>query len=141
MTHSIFTSNKLNQAIDNILNSSLSDIVGTDFVKNSPSVNITENDTQHNIIIAAPGYEKSDFTITVENDQLAISTEVEIEEKEEDTFLRREFSFTNFKRSFHLPNTIDRENISATYTEGILNITVLKKDIHNKENGRTVEIV
>ncbi len=141
MTHPIFTTNKITNVIDNVLNSSLSDIIGTDFVSDTPSVNITENNNQHNIQIAAPGLDKSDFMIKVEKDQLIVSTNKEINKvKEERSFLRREFSYSSFKRSFHLPETIDRENISATYENGILNITIAKKD--KKENdGRIIDIV
>ncbi len=141
MTHPIFTANKITNVIDNVLNSSLSDIIGTDFVSDTPSVNITENNNQHNIQIAAPGLDKSDFMIKVEKDQLIVSTNKEINKvKEERSFLRREFSYSSFKRSFHLPETIDRENISATYENGILNITIAKKD--KKENdGRIIDIV
>ena len=141
MTHPIFTTNKITNVIDNVLNSSLSDIIGTDFVSDTPSVNITENNNQHNIQIAAPGLNKSDFMIKVEKDQLIVSTNKEINKvKEERSFLRREFSYSSFKRSFHLPETIDRENISATYENGILNITIAKKD--KKENdGRIIDIV
>ena len=55
MINPIFTSNKITNVIDNVLNSSLSDIIGTDFVSDSPSVNITESEKNYNIIVAAPG--------------------------------------------------------------------------------------
>ncbi len=142
MINPIFASNKLTNIIDNVLNSNLSDIIGTDFVSETPSVNITENETQHNIKVAAPGLDKSDFIIKVEKDHLLVSTNKEIAtDNKEIAFLRREFSYSNFKRSFHLPETIDRENISATYEEGILDITIAKKDIQKKYKGRMIDIV
>ena len=142
MTNPIFASDKFTSIIDNILNSSLSDIIGTDFVSGSPSVNITENEVQHNIKVAAPGLNKSDFLIKVEKDQLLVSTSKELDtDKKAGTFLRREFSYSSFKRSFHLPETIDRENISATYLDGILDITVAKKHVQKEDKGRTIDIV
>lgn len=142
MTNPIFTSDKLTSIIDNVLNSSLSDIIGTDFVSDSPSVNITETESQHNITVAAPGLDKSDFIIKVEKDQLLVSTNNEKEtDKKVTHFLRREFSYSSFKRSFHLPETIDKENISATYIDGILDIKIAKKDAQKENNGRRIEIV
>lgn len=142
MINPIFASHSLSNIIDNVLNSSLSDIIGTDFVSESPSVNITENDIQHNIRVAAPGLHKKDFVIKVDKDQLIVSTNKELNiDNKENTYLRREFSFCDFKRSFHLPETIDRENISATYLDGILDITIAKKDATHKNEGTTIDIV
>lgn len=142
MINPIFASDKISNIIDNVLNSSLSDIIGTDFVSDTPSVNITEDEKQHNIRVAAPGLQKSDFSIKVEKDQLLISTNKEIEkDNSSHTFLRREFSYSSFKRSFHLPETIDRENISATYVEGILDITIAKKNLEKETSGRDIDIV
>lgn len=142
MINPLFASNKINKIIDNVLNSSLGDIIGADFVSDSPSVNITENETQHNIILAAPGLDKSDFVIKVEKDQLLVSTNKElVANKKDSAFLRREFSYSSFKRSFHLPETIDRENISATYIDGILKITIAKKNVQKGYKDRKIDIV
>jgi HSP20 family protein len=60
--------------------------------------------------------------------------------KKENIFLRREFSYNSFKRSFHLPKTIDRENISAAYKDGILNITIAKKNVQKEYKDRKIDI-
>ena len=141
MIDPIFTSNKITTVIDYVLNNSLSDIIGTDFVSDSPSVNITENEKNHNIILAAPGLDKLDFVIKVENDQLLVSTNKElVANNKENIFLKKEFSYSSFKRSFHLPETIDRENISAAYKDGILNITIAKKNVQKKYKDRKIDI-
>lgn len=141
MINPIFASNQFSNIIDDVLNSSLSDIIGTDFVSDSPSVNITEKEVQHNIKVAAPGLDKSAFVIKLDKDQLIVSTNIEQNKQTESNYLRREFSYSNFKRSFHLPETIDRENISATYINGILDITIAKKKFDNSPSGRTIDIV
>ena len=141
MIDPIFTSNKITTVIDYVLNNSLSDIIGTDFVSDSPSVNITENEKNHNIILAAPGLDKLDFVIKVENDQLLVSTNKElVANNKENIFLRREFSYSSFKRGFRLPETIDRENISAAYKDGVLNITIAKKNVQKKYKDRKIDI-
>ena len=142
MINPIFTSDKISNMIDNVLNSSLSDIIGTDFVSSSPSVNIVENEKQHTIRVAAPGLDKKDFIIQVEKDQLLISIDKTLaNENSDSSFLRREFSYSSFKRSFHLPETIDKENISATYVDGILSIIVAKNDIDKDHKRKMIDIV
>lgn len=93
-----------------------------------PAVNISENESQFQIELAAPGLSKEAFAIKLEKDVLTISTEKKAEEVQEGTkFTRKEFSFHSFKRSFNLPDIADQENISAEYKEGILFVTILKK--------------
>jgi len=96
-----------------------------------PAVNIQENLANFVIELAAPGLTKEKFAIEVEENILKVSSEVTSETNSEDKdkkFTRREFSFRNFTRSFTLPETVDVENITASYTDGILYITVPKKE-------------
>ena len=94
-----------------------------------PAVNIKEDNDKFALELAAPGMKKNDFHINVEKDVLTISSERK-EEKEEkkDNYARREFYYNSFSRSFNLPDTIDVDNIKADYKNGILNITLPKKE-------------
>jgi len=92
-----------------------------------PSVNILKEEDKTVLEMAAPGLEKEDFNLEVEKDQLIISVEkkaAEIEGK----YSRKEFEYSKFKRSFHLPETIDREAITANYKAGVLFITLPVKE-------------
>lgn len=91
--------------------------------KSVPAVNIKENDTNYEIELAAPGMEKKDFDITVDQGVLTISSEKE-EKKQE--YTRKEFSYTSFSRSFVLPDNVDEETIKANYENGILRLSVAK---------------
>ena len=95
-----------------------------------PSVNIIEDNDQFMLELAAPGFEKSDFIIELNNNVLTISSDkkVENETKEGECYSRKEFSYQSFSRSFTLPNTIEGERISAKYDNGILNVTLPKRD-------------
>ena len=97
-----------------------------------PAVNIKETDTAFDLEMAAPGMEKKDFKIELEQDTLVISAQKENtnEEKSEDgKYSRKEFSYQSFTRSFNLPeDLVKAEEISANYKDGILRITVPKKD-------------
>ena len=85
--------------------------------------------------VAAPGMTKEDFKVHInEDNELVISLEKKTENKEEDakrkgTYLRREFSYTQFQQSLLLPDNIERENISAKVENGVMTIDIPKKKI------------
>ncbi|MDT0554578.1 Hsp20/alpha crystallin family protein [Patiriisocius hiemis] len=105
----------------------------------SPAVNISENFTNFIIEVAAPGLEKSDFTIEVEEDVLTIAVTKETEKENDTKFTRKEFDFTNFKRTFSLPESSNKEEIKATYVNGLLTVTIEKVE-EPKNIKRMVEI-
>jgi HSP20 family protein len=98
-----------------------------------PATNITENDQAFQLEMAVPGFGKEDFRINLEKDILTVSSEKEknekSDEKKEDTFRRCEFGHRNFSRSFSIPEAIDKEGIKAEYLNGILTITLPKKEV------------
>lgn len=94
-----------------------------------PSVNITENNQEYKIHLAAPGLEKKDFRIEVENNMLTVSSQKEQETSEEkNNYRRREFSYQSFSRSFQLPQNTQSDKIDAHYQDGILQLTLPKKE-------------
>jgi HSP20 family protein len=108
---------------------------------NTPAVNIVEGKDDFRIEVAAPGLEKKDFNIDLDHNVLTISSEKKEERKEEDKkFMRREFSYTSFKRSFTLPNTVDANKIEANHKDGILNITIPKREEAKEKPPRQIKI-
>ncbi len=105
----------------------------------SPAVNISENFTNFSIQVAAAGLEKLDFKIEVEEDTLSIAVTKETEEDNKTNFTRKEFDFSNFKRTFSLPENCDKENIKATYVNGLLTV-IIEKVEEPKNIKRMVEI-
>ena len=108
-----------------------------------PAINIKEEDNQYSIELAAPGLNKEDFQIELENDLLKISAEIKEEQKEDkaEHYTRREFRYTSFSRSFTLPkDKVDADQISANYANGILQIAVPKKAEAAAQAGRLIEI-
>ncbi len=113
---------------------------GPDVKRSVPSVNIAENKDQFEIELAAPGYVKDDIKVKIEDEMLTISSEKKNESENSDSAcIRREFSFSTFKRSFTIPETIDRESISATMENGILKVVLPKKEI-KKEGEKEIFI-
>ncbi len=108
---------------------------------NTPAVNIVEDDNEYKIEVAVPGMSKKDFNINLEDDVLTISRE-QNENKEEDNlrYMRREFSYSTFKRSFQLPDTVDQENIKASHDSGIISIHLPKKKEDVQKTQKQIEI-
>jgi HSP20 family protein len=91
--------------------------------------NIKETTDAFILDVIVPGMEKSDFKVNVEKNLLTVSAEKKSEVKNEtEKMIRKEFSFRSFSRSFKLNDTIDTSNINAKYEQGILNITLPKKE-------------
>ena len=108
---------------------------------NTPSVNIKETDQHFGLEVAAPGLKKSDFNIELDNGLLTISSEVQGEDqKENEHYTRKEYSYQSFKRTFTLPDTVDAAAISAAYEDGILHVTLPKKEEAKKQPAKTIEI-
>jgi HSP20 family protein len=111
---------------------------------NSAAVNILEDDKGFTIEVAAPGISRKDFNLELENDVLTISTgHKEAKESKEDkktNFLRREFNYQSFKRSFQLPDSIDQEAIKASHDAGILTLSLPKKEAEVQKAPRHIEV-
>ncbi|MFN3640803.1 MAG: Hsp20/alpha crystallin family protein [Flavobacterium sp.] len=110
---------------------------------NVPAVNIKETDTSYVVELAAPGKRKEDFIIELEDSVLTISTETKSEKDEKDNegrYTRREFSYSSFKRAFTLPDTVNDFEINASYENGVLHITLPKKEEALPRPKRMIEI-
>jgi HSP20 family protein len=106
-----------------------------------PAVNINEDDYQFNIEVAVPGLEKKDFKLDVNHNVLTISAEKEEKmEQENKRYTRREFSYTSFNRSFTLPNSVNEEGIKASYKNGLLIISIPKKEEAKEKPPKQIEI-
>ena len=96
---------------------------------NTPAVNVEESEKAYNIEVAVPGLDKKDFSVNVDNDVLTISSKNENKKEEKkDGYLRREFSYNSFSRSFTLPEHVEADKIKATYKNGVLNVELPKSE-------------
>jgi len=111
------------------------------FKESVPAANVKETETEYVLELAIPGRKKEDFNVEIDNDILTISSEVKSEEnKEDDGYTRREFTFSSFKRVFSLPETISLDKINATYEDGILKFVLPKKEDALPKPKRLIEI-
>lgn len=106
-----------------------------------PAVNIKEHEKDFELAIIAPGRKKEDFKIEIDNELLTITSEIVVEENEEkDNYTRKEFEVNSFKRVFNLPETINSENIDATYVDGVLKLTLPKRAESLPKPKRFIEL-
>ncbi len=112
------------------------------FGSSVPAVNIKEDDNNFEVEVAVPGMKKDDFKVELDNDILTISSEKEDKHEEEDkNYRRREFRYSSFKRTFTLPeNLVDVNKINAKYIDGVLHITIPKKEEAKPKPVKTIKI-
>ncbi|MDX9846187.1 MAG: Hsp20/alpha crystallin family protein [Tenuifilaceae bacterium] len=107
--------------------------------KRVSQVNILEEAKRYQIQMAVPGYNKSDFAINIEKDILTISANVS-ENNNEINYLLSEFDKCPFERSFTLGKSVDTSKIEATYRDGILTITLQKREEAIEKPARVISV-
>lgn len=126
--------------IEDFFNGDISNFIGSDSAAFQPAVNISETDQEFLIDVAAPGFEKTDFELKIEGDQLNIRGTHEVSgEKTDRKFTRREFYKGAFLRSFTVPDNVNKNELSAVYENGVLRVR-LPKSADAKPMIRTIEI-
>ncbi len=106
-----------------------------------PAVNIRENEKDFSVELAVPGLKKEDFNVEVDQHVMTISAEVKHDSQpSKENFTRREFSYSSFKRSFSLPESVAEDQINAAYTDGVLKLTLPKKEEALPKPKRLIEI-
>lgn len=106
-----------------------------------PAVNIVEKQDHFEISLAVPGMKKDDFNIDVEGNMLTISAESEEQKQEKDErHTRREFNYTSFSRAFTLPDGVKKEQIDASYNNGLLKLVLPKTEEARKTASRHINV-
>ena len=137
--------NPMNGLFDDFINRNLFDLSKPNFADTGttlPAVNVKETDENFMVEMAAPGLQKEDFKVELENDMLTISSEKQQENNEENgNYSRKEFSYQSFQRSFHLSKeAVDADNIQAKYENGVLHLNIPKRDEVKKKPARLINI-
>ena len=108
-----------------------------------PAVNIKETSESFEVEMAAPGMTKDDFKIELEGNVLTISSEKNLENEVDDgeKYSRKEFSYQSFQRTFTLSKeVVDDDKIEAKYQNGVLHLTIPKKEEAKKKPPRMIQI-
>jgi HSP20 family protein len=142
MTNVKFNGRPFEGTLNNLVDSFFTELPGLfkgDFnnleSKGFVPVNVKETEKAFVLDVVAPGFEKADFRIKLDQHLLTISAEKK-EDPKEDGFgkasqekqIRREFTSKSFKRSFTIDDKVDATNIEASYINGVLTLNLPKKD-------------
>ena len=107
-----------------------------------PAVNIIEKSDEYRVDLAVPGMDKKDFSVEVDKGILTVSGERKEEKIEENERVTcREFHYGSFKRQFILPDSAEPEKVSAKYKDGLLTLTILKKEEAKEKPKRQIDIL
>lgn len=140
---------QFNSWVDQLLHENLNRFFNDDFwgfsginqQVNVP-VNLRETDKTYEMSLVAPGLRKEDFRLNVTDNLLTISYEQKEEQNDqnkEQGWLRKEYRMQSFSRSFTLDDTVDVNKVSASYDNGILHLTLPKKESAQRLT-KTIEI-
>jgi HSP20 family protein len=107
----------------------------------NPPANITETKNEFRLDISAPGLTRADFKVEVDDGLLIISSEKKEESNDEkENYKRREFSYSSFSRSFQLPDNVKEDDINAKYDNGVLHVTIPKKEIAPSKPKKAIDV-
>jgi HSP20 family protein len=141
MLPTISRRNWLPEIFDEFFGKGIETAFDDNFRNTIPSVNIKEGNDHYTIEFAAPGMSKKDFKIDLHNNVMTVSSDRKEEDKEEkDNYMRREFRYSSFSRSFTLPDSVDNDKIKAKHDNGILSIVVPKRPDAVEKGPKQIEI-
>ena len=106
-----------------------------------PAVNITEQKNEYLVSLAAPGLKKENFKINVDGNMLTISSEKEENKEQKDKkFTRKEYSYSSFSRCFTLPEEINQAKIEAKYEDGVLKISLPRREEAKTPSAKQIDV-
>ena len=108
----------------------------------APAINVLENENEYIVELAAPGLRKEDFDISINNDgDLVIKMEKKNELKDEKAhYLRREFAYSKYEQTLILPDDVNKDEVGARMSDGVLNITLPKLNKTVQKVARQIEV-
>jgi len=127
--------------VNEIFNTPVSQVVRSGRNNTStPAVNVIKTDDDYTLELAVPGHAKGDIKITLENDVLTIASTKEKTLAEGTEFRLREFNYNGFERAFIIPDTVNQEKVEAAFKNGVLTLTLTKKEEAKPQPAKTIKI-
>lgn len=135
MTLVKFPNRPVNKSFNNLMGdffATVPSIFRDDFItpnfRSFTPVNVKETETEYVLEVIAPGFQKEDFKINLDNNTLTISADKKEEsENKNERLIRKEYKQQSFSRSFTIDENVDAENIVAKYLNGVLTLNLAKK--------------
>ena len=108
--------------------------------ENIPASNITETEKEYRIEMALPGVDKNNIKIMHEKGHLTVNLEAPVRKEDEAAYTRREFDYSSASRSFKTGDKVDQENIAARYENGVLTISLPKKEAFVSKPSKLIAV-
>ena len=126
--------------LTDLLNTPIADVLNKDSLyKKRPDINMIESEEKFVMELAVPGHNKTDINITIDEDVMTIKSTLNTSDKENDYRLR-EFNYAGFERKFQLGEKVDQNKIDASFNNGILTISLSKKERYIPQPAKTISI-
>ncbi len=136
-----------NNWLDNAFNDFFDDSMMPRMKSTAPAINVKETKEGYEVEVAAPGMNKSDLDVHINDDgYLCIKMEHKDEKKDDKKenknshYLRREFNYTNYEQNLILPDDVDTTKISAKMENGVLTVALPKKEEKKQEVQRKIDV-
>lgn len=126
--------------VDELFNSSFNDLVGATIIHKRPAINISDSEDSYMLEVAAPGLDKDNFDISVKDKELTVSADVSTADTGGYESLKTEFDYSSFTRKFAISDEVETDDISATYLDGILKISLQRKKTSTEAGIKRVAI-
>ena len=104
----------------------INNLFGSNIYNDIPPYNIVDNDKEFLIEFSVPGFDKKDFLLEVEENNLKVSKLSSKDNKPENNFFKRQFNYSQFEKNFTIPEEVSIEKINSKYENGILKIFLPK---------------
>ena len=104
----------------------INNLFGSNIYNDIPPYNIVDNDKEFLIEFSVPGFDKKDFLLEVEENNLKVSKLSLKNNKPENNFFKRQFNYSQFEKNFTIPEEVNIEKINSKYENGILKIFLPK---------------
>ena len=104
----------------------INNLFGSNIYNDIPPYNIVDNYKEFLIEFSVPGFDKKDFLLEVEENNLKVSKLSSKNNKPENNFFKRQFNYSQFEKNFTIPEEVNIEKISSKYENGILKIFLPK---------------
>lgn len=104
----------------------INNLFGSNIYNDIPPYNIVDNDKEFLIEFSVPGFDKKDFLLEVEENNLKVSKLSSKDNKPENNFFKRQFNYSQFEKNFTIPEEVNIEKINSKYENGILKIFLPK---------------
>jgi len=118
----------------------INNLFGSNIYNDIPPYNIIENDKEFLIELSVPGFNKKDFSIEVEENNLKVSKLSSENNKLENKFYERQFNYSQFEKNFSIPEEVNIEKINSIYESGILKIFLPKVKEFKQSKIKSIQI-